>query len=42
MACGYEATSKQDLEEHTDANHIEKLADADVAKERREKKEKTK
>jgi hypothetical protein len=38
QACKYEATSKQDLEDHIDANHLDQLEDPEVAQERRKSK----
>lgn len=42
-ACGYEATSKEDLGEHVKANHLDQLTDEEVAEElKNPKKGKTK
>lgn len=38
QACKYEATSKQDLEDHIDATHLEDLEDKEVADKRRKAK----
>lgn len=37
-ACGFEAHSVKELEEHIDQNHLEQLADQEVADARRKKK----
>lgn len=38
QACKYEASSKQDLEEHIDATHLDELAEPAVAEKRRKEK----
>lgn len=37
QACGYEGISKADLESHIDENHLDQLADGELADERRKK-----
>lgn len=38
MKCSYKAISKKDLDEHIDANHLDDLADQELAEKRRSKK----